>query len=614
MNLRPRREAPFLTAALAFLMSWSTGFAQQQPAEQLSELQVVSTRIANQNPAGTFAMPVSGLRYEPRVDLQARNLGEAQSDLTVRGGTFETVGIRIGGVSLIDPQTGHYLAEIPVAPEMLQPPEVITGADLALSSLNATSGAVSYSWRPITSQGVLNVTVGDGHMFGSSLYQGYGGKIARADFALARSASEGLLPDSDHEFGRLTGRVQLVGARSQTDFFAGYQAKFFGLRNLYTPFNSPESENLQTVLWALNHRTKLSRESFIDTSFYHRRNKDDYAFNRNLPLGPIHPFQHTTWVSGAAVAGRWGDRESAIVFRGEMLSDEIKSTSLTFGRYRTRTLAKFAAAGEKSWSVADGSRIRAKIGATLDDSNRTGGFGSPVFELDRTWVGSAVNRMFIGFAGASQLPSYTALNSNPAAGLFRGNSGLGRERSQNLELGVAGSGFNWTGQAALFLRKDRGLVDWTFRRGVTARSANAVDVDTAGFETVVRRSWSRLDLVLGYTALLKDADYRGAPVDASFYALNYARHRLTAALVVRFSPQWTVAFDNAARIQADNFLRARGGDEALFSALGLTFRPLGWRGVSLTLRADNLWNSNYQEIPAVPGAPRLISLGLAYAW
>lgn len=596
------------------MLNWSAVFAQPQPVGRLSELLVVSTRIANQSPAGTFAMPVSGLRYEPRVDLQARNLGEAQSDLTIRGGTFETVGIRIGGVSVLDPQTGHYVAEIPVAPEMLQPPEVITGAGLALSALNATSGAVSYNWRPIRSQGMLNVTVGDGDLLGSSLYQGYEGKIARVDFALARSASEGLLPDSDHEFGRLTGRVQLVGGQSQTDFFAGYQAKFFGLRNLYTPFNSPETENLQTVLWALNHRMNFTRESFVEASVYHRRNKDDYAFNRNSPVGPVHPFQHTTWVSGAAVDGRWGDGETAIVFRGEMLSDEIKSTSLNFGRYRTRTLAKLAAAGEKSWSIADGSRIGAKVGATWDDSNRTGGFGSPVIELDRKWTGSAVNRMFIGFAGASQLPSYTALNSNPSAGLFRGNSGLGRERSQNLEFGVAGVGFNWTGQAALFFRKDRGLVDWTFRRGVTARSANAVDVDTVGFESVVRRSWARLDLVLGYTALLKDADYRGGPVDASFYALNYARHRLTAALVARLSPQWTVAFDNAARIQADNFLRARGGDEALFSALGLTFRPQAWRGVSLTLRADNLWNSNYQEVPAVPAAPRLISLGLAYAW
>ncbi len=613
MTNRPRAIAT-ASGWLAILMLWNTSSHGQLSREIMPELQVVSTRVANQVPAGTFSMPVSGLRYEPRVDFHARNLGEAQADLTIRGGTFETVGIRIGGVSVVDPQTGHYLAEIPIAAEMLQPPEVITGTDFAINATNATSGAVSYGWRPIRSEGSLRITAGEGQLVGVSLYQGFSGRFLRGDVAVAQSSSEGLLPDGDHEFGRVNARIQRVGARSQTDVFAGYQAKFFGLRNLYTPFNSPESENLQTVLWALNHRLVLGPEAFLEAAAYHRRNKDDYAFNRFAPLGPIHPFQHTTWVSGAAVSGRVGDRESAVVFCGETLSDEIKSTSLNFGRYQTRTLAKLAAVGEKFWRLDGAGRIGAKLGATYDDSNRSDAFGSPVIEVSREWSSSAVSRMFLSYAGSSQLPSYTALNANSAAGLFRGNAGLGRERSRNLELGLVGRAKDWTGQAALFHRADRGLVDWTFRRGVTARSANAVDADTTGFEFVVRRSWFRVDLMVGYTGLLKNADYRGASVDASFYALNYARHRLTAALNYRLGAEWSLALDNAARVQADNGLRGRGGDEALFSALGLTYRPVGWRGFSATVRADNLWNSNYQEVPAVPAAPRLISFGVGYAW
>ncbi len=599
---------------LAILALWHTSLPGRPLGEIMPELQVVSARVANQVPAGTFSMPVSGLRYEPRVDFHARNLGEAQADLTIRGGTFETVGLRIGGVSVVDPQTGHYLAEIPIAVEMLQPPEVMTGTDFAINATNATSGAVSYGWRPIRAEGSLRITAGEGQLVGATLYQGFSGKFLRGDVAVAHASSEGLLPDGDHKFGRINARLQRVGARSQTDLFAGYQAKFFGLRNLYTPFNSPESENLQTVFWALNHRLVLGPEAFLEAAAYHRRNKDDYAFNRFAPLGPIHPFQHTTWVSGAAVSGRVGDREKAVVFRGEVLADEIQSTSLNFGRYQTRTLAKLAAVGEKFWRLDGASRIGAKLGATYDDSNRAGGFGSPVIEVSREWSASAVSRMFLSYAGSSQLPSYTALNANSAAGLFRGKAGLGRERSRNLELGLVGRAKAWIGQAALFRRSDRGLVDWTFRRGVTARSANAVDVDTTGFEFVVRRSWFRVDLMLGYTGLLKDSDYRGAPVDASFYALNYARHRLTAALNYRLSAEWSLALDNAARVQADNALRARGGDEALFSALGLAYRPAGWRGFSATVRADNLWNSNYQEVPAVPAAPRLVSFGVGYAW
>jgi hypothetical protein len=169
-------------------------------------------------------------------------------------------------------------------------------------------------------------------------------------------------------------------------------------------------------------------------------------------------------------------------------------------------------------------------------------------------------------------------------------------------------------EAALFYRRDRALVDWTFRRGVTARTANAVDVDVIGLETVVRRSWTACDVVVGYTALTKAADYRGAGVDASFYALNYARHRLTAAFTVRLGHGVELRVDNAARLQADNLLRVAGGDQALVTSAGLLIRPAAWRGWELSLRVDNAWNDPFQEVPAVPASPRQVSLAAGLTW
>jgi outer membrane cobalamin receptor len=236
-----------------------------------------------------------------------------------------------------------------------------------------------------------------------------------------------------------------------------------------------------------------------------------------------------------------------------------------------------------------------------------------VFEIACEHTNSPLHRLYFSYAKTTQLPNYTALNSNPAAGLFRGNPNLGRETSQNVELGVSGSLAGWDGHAAVFFRRDDSLVDWTFRRGVTARSANPVDVDTTGFEAVARHSWSACDLVLGYTCLTKDADYRGAVVDASFYALNYARHRFTAAIVARLGRNWEVRLDNVARVQADNPLRQIGGDETLTSTLGVIYR-LPAEGLEISLQADNLWNSNFQEVPGTPAAKRLVSSGLTYSW
>lgn len=586
---------------------------------QLPDLIVTSPRIANQIPAATFAMPVSSLRYEPQVDLQSRNLSEGQADVTLRGGIFENTGFRLGAVTLTDPQTGHYFAEIPVAPAMLRESAIVTGADLTLGATNATTGALAYGWRPIRTTGVIRVGAGSDRLHREELYQGVAdgprigqGRLA-ADVAVAHSASRGAVPFGEHRFDRANLRVQLAGGGSQTDLLAGYQAKFFGWPNLYTPFNSNETEDLETVLLAANHRTAFADGGYFEAGAYHRRNKDDYAFNRFAPVGPVHPFKHTTWVTGGAVSGRRQFGSVAINLRGEVLADEIASTSLTFGRFRTRRLTKFAVVPERRWSVANGEFVL-KAGAAYDDSNRGPGAVSPSIEIAREFSAGAIRRLQASYARTTQVPTYTALNSNPAAGLFRGNPNLGRQSSHNVEVGIEATLGGWATHTAVFWRADNALVDWTFRRGVTARTANAVDIAVTGLEVVARRTWANWEVVLGYTGMSKDHNYRGALVDASFYALNYARHRLSAAVTGRLGRGFEVRLDNVARIQATNLLRVAGGEEAVSTSLGLSWRPEGLPRTEFSVRVENVWDSRFQEVPAVPASPRQFSAGVAYHW
>jgi outer membrane receptor protein involved in Fe transport len=610
-----RRCLPGFCLAAAFL------HAEPPPASvNLPGLIVYSTRVANQSPSGTFAMPVSPLRFEPLVDLQARNLAEAQADVTLRGGVFENTGFRLGAISLVDPQTGHYLAEIPVAPNMLGSPVILTGTEHALAAMNSTVGGLAYGWRPVRPEGILAVGLGEAGLNRQEFYEGYvssmelGGRRLAADAAWARSESNGAVPFGDSKFSRINARLQLAGQNTQTDLVAGYQKKFFGWPNLYTPFNSNETENLETLLFAINHRSDLGHGDFFELGAFHRRNKDDYAFNRFAPLGPVHPFQHTTLVDGAALGARREFGPVTLNFHAETSADDLQSTSLTFGNYHARTMTRLVLVPEKTWRMVDGTSLVAKAGAGWDASNHGGSAGSPIFELAREQDAGSLRRLYLSLATTTQLPSYTALNSNPAAGLFRGNPNLRRETSRNLELGVQGLFDGWTGQAAVFHRLDDSLVDWTFRRGVTARTANPVDIVTTGTELVARRSWSAVDLVVGYTWLTKDANYRGALVDASFYALNYARHRVTAALTMRLGHGFELRLDHVARWQADNLLRTAGGTHALTGALGLAWRPASLRTIEFDVRVDNLWNSAYQEIPAVPASPRQLSAGVSCTW
>jgi vitamin B12 transporter len=591
------------------------------PAVELPQFAVYSPRVAVQEPSGTFAMPVTALRYEPLVDVQARNLAEGQADIAIRGGIFENAGFRLGGVILHDPQTGHYSAEIPVTPAMISAPRILTGVDNSMAGFNASVGTVAFDWQRIRTRGELAIAAGGHDFYRVSLYEGrvsealIGGRALAADVEFSRSASDGSVPFGDHRFRRSGVRLQLAGHDSQTDLFYGDQAKFYGWPNLYTPFGSDETENLQTVLVALNHRRGWAPAGWFEASAFWRRLKDDYAFNRFAPVGPVHPFQHTTWTKGLAFTGHDDFGAWALGWVGETVADDLKSTSLTYGRFHSRAVVKLGLAPEKTWTLGPRDRLILKTGATYDDTNREASAISPFAELQHVGTSNGgVRRAYFSYAESTQVPTYTALNSNAASGLFRGNPNLTRSTSHNIELGGDCTRTVWQSHVAVFYRRDDQLVDWTFRHGIAARTANPVDVETLGAEAVLKWNLPGGEIVLGYGYLHKNADYGSTSIDASFYALNFPTHRLTIAVTRRFAGGFELRMDNEARLQKDNPLRTAGGNRAVISSLGLVYRPPRTEPLEFSLQVDNLWNADFQEVPAVPAARRQVSAGMTCRW
>ena len=56
------------------------------------------------------------------------------------------------------------------------------------------------------------------------------------------------------------------------------------------------------------------------------------------------------------------------------------------------------------------------------------------------------------------------------------------------------------------------------------------------------------------------------------------------------------------------------GNEAALSSVGFYYLPPRLRGVEFSLLAGNLWDSRFQEVPAVPAARRQFSAGAAWRW
>ncbi len=593
---------------------------------ELSPYVVDDLRVANPVPAGSFAAPVTLLRYEPRVDLQVRGFPEAQSDITIRGSVFEHSGVQVGALPLFDPQTGHYTAELPFDPLMVSAPEVITGVENALAGFNSNAGTVRWSWIPVASAGYVEVGVGDNGLNFQRAVAGetwaIGADARRRKIGVqggfSRSEGNGSRPHMDHDFVRYSGRIQFRSPAAQTDLFAGYQSKFYGIPGGYT--GNPdflEADRYRVALFIVNHRHAYGEGSHWEAGVSHRRLVDDYELDRSRGKDFFRPFQHETEVEAAAVQGRHHTERWGVDYRAVALWDTIESTDLVHAGFQSRRYTKaavfpayrLAPGSDRVWTVG--------AGAAWDDTNRESSAVSPLalVSLEKVIPGGH-NRYYAEYSGSSQVPGYTSKASSPPPGAFAGNAQLGRERTGNLEVGIEAARERITVGSALFYRRDRDLADWTFHSDAASlRQANPVDLDNYGWESLVRMRAGKHQLFIGYTALSKTADYgsAGGLVDGSYYAVNYARHRLTAAWVFEPVPGVELRVDTEARRQAENERRASSRN-AFHASVGALWRPSGIAGAELRVTVDNITNSNFQDFPGTPPPRRQFSVAGAYAW
>lgn len=607
----------YITAALACTLSM-TAYGQ---AEELTEITVVERRVANSSPAGTYASITTLLRFDPAVELQSRGLPEGQADVTVRGGLFENTGFKTGAVTVTDPQTGHYAAELPIDPALLSLPELRTGIDNSLGGFNSNVVTIAYSLPKIAEGASVLLGAGSDDLNFQSA------RIARTSvsergndlgfqFSASLSEGDGSIENGDHEFERYNLQLQRANADSQSDLIIAYQDKFYAWPGAYTGFSTlAETDHTKTTLVLANHR-KEQGDGYWEASAFYRELEDDYDFDRTTQeSGVPGSFDHETRAYGAGVEGVRTTAGWDWHYAAQLTSDElVSSTDLTAGNFTSRDYASLSVVPSIDLSrSADRSTIL-RVGAAVDVSNRDSNEILPVIGIStRQDVGTGSRFFNLEYAGTSQVPGYTVLNSGPT-GLFGGNPDLGRERADEISISFGRESADWHTNITAFYRMDDDLVDWTFESASPfARQANAVDIDVTGVAIIFGKTWQSLELLAGYTYLDKDADYGSATVDASFYALNYASHRATLALSYQFNDRLKFHLDNEYRQQEENPLRA-SSDKAHMISASLAWEPPNGRGLGVALVGDNLGDDDYQQFPGTPAVGRQLSLSVRYDW
>jgi len=267
------------------------------------------------------------LEYVSNIDIRQRGLQDVQSDISIRGGTFDQVIILLNGINISDPQTGHHHLNLPVNLSAIERIEILKGPGAWKFGPGAFSGAIHI----ITKVPETNNLMVDGELGQFGYYSG----TASAGFSLGptrhlltgmQTASDGYYPNTDFKIRNVYYSGSLKSTPGDFHLQAGLTGRSFGANSFYTAKFPEQYEEIQTSFAALSFQAKTG--SFqIEPHVYYRGNNDRFLLIRSNP--DFYSNDHTTFVWGAGGLLSYRHSSPAVTFLGlESRTESIFSTNL----------------------------------------------------------------------------------------------------------------------------------------------------------------------------------------------------------------------------------------------------------------------------------------------
>lgn len=543
----------------------------------------------------------------PGVATRNQGFGGAQTDISVRGGAFNSSGLLLGGLALRNPQTEHFQCDLSVPDGTFCAPEVLTGLERFAVSSGHPSGAVALDFAPIEAGGLAAAGIGEaGHQLArirhGTRWSDGGAAFGVAAFAAADGAdrTDGQADNYLRRYA-LGGRGEIVTDAGRFDLLAVGTIREFGARGFYgTPLTLPSDERVEdTLILAGVSSGDRSEDSASRLTAAFRRTEDAYWYRGK---GAGHPSRHVSdvWtLHGDAVRPLGGDFR--LTARGDASWEEVASRSL--GDHERGQLAAAVLPGWRrgAWEFTAGGAVE---GCSDDRPAWLPAAGA-------VWHPSEAHRVFLSYSEAARQPSYTEYNYNNPTSL--GNRGLGRQHTRTTEAGWRGSWSGLTGGLTAFAERGRDVVDWVrlLPTDPVYRAVNLDTVDSSGLtaDAVVAVD-SALDLLLSGTLLRKSCE---TPVYASRYALDYPEQQIRMDVRWRPAQAWDVRVWQGVARMAENPLR-RGGRTHLDAGGEIRWRVPRVPDLTLALGLANAWNSGFETYAGQPQAERRVYTVAEYRW
>ncbi len=568
----------------------------------------ITVTVEGSSLAPTACPGPSLLKDVPGLRLRDQGFGSPQTDLSIRGGTFNSAGLLFSGLTLRNAQTEHWHADVPAPEVWFGAPRVLTGLDRFRAASGHPSGSVSLDLAPMTGN-LRSLTTGAGNkgmLFGNALatetapFPKGGASGASGFFSFDHANQTDGYRDNGLARATAGGRIGAVSDSLQADLVTSASWREFGARGFYgTSPVYPAEERVRDMLVAGSLRGTGDPFNPVRLTTAWRRTEDTYWLDRHN-----HDFyenDHTTdFFALHGDTRRTVSETFSVDLRTDADLETIDSSSL--GDH-TRCHGSFAVL--PNYSVGT---LTFTAGGSLDVFSRDSSAWLPAAGIE--WELSDSQALFLTWTEAVRQPSYTELNYESPASL--GNTGLDRQETRLAELGWKGQTglFKW--QATLFNEDGKNIVDWIRTApGSRWNAVNLTDVRTWGAAADLRVAvTSGTELGLDLLALTKDCD---TGFYASRYAMDYPDASASASLRHRLTRDLLIRFRQGASKYAGNPVREHG-DWFFDTGAELQWRLPHTTSFTLNTGVDNLLSDDFQLYPGQEPAGRRIFGSLAYAW
>jgi iron complex outermembrane receptor protein len=541
------------------------------------------------------------LQSVPGVVVSQRQQYGVQSDLTIRGSTFDQVQMLLNGFDVSDPQTGHHLMNLPVGMHDIARMEILPGQGSVLYGAGAFGGTVNVvTKRPADRTGGEAAVMGGGNgtwgARGSLDVAGDGTTAGRISVERFRTDGYDVQLDNgteawggnDADTWSATGRLVSGEPGGELDLFGGYAEREYGALDFYAPF--PSTERTRTLFLSGLYRADMGDRLTVEPRVFYRRHEDRFILFQDNP--DIYTNDHLTRKTGAEVRGivDLGGRQ-ALAVSLEGMYEDIDSRGLRSGNWGEALGQHVRRRGSASLEVDDnGGSLRWQVGGRVDVRNdyspRFAGTGAMSYDL----TGALTARSSIG--SVYRIPTFTDLYYRSPVNV--GNPDLKPEEGWTWDVGLEVGDGPWSGDAAYFERYETNRIEWARPVGDSVwQVLNIAEGTVRGVETGARWRHGRGHRVgVGWTWLENENEL--APGFEGKYTLLVPRHVLTAqgTAVLPLNLSWTVS---------SRYIEHTDGPSDFKHIFVLDSR-LDWKhrtGWFAAVTGTNLLDRRYEEVPGV---------------